>query len=231
MKRYFPHSSFTPCYFGVFVCARTCVCVYVHLVRTNFVISASFPQSSEKLSFYLFLTPQLLEWQLVQFRVALRLLFFVRILRTAYSFSVAGSKRAQSPLPCPSSSIPAAWSSGMAWGLALSSSGHSYIPVILRGLQHLGLRKWVIVWPCKNTGFFILFYFLCSAVLQMYLIKCPSPHTLNQHSPFYSAHKWWNAKGKGGKGRKKREKDAIFFEVSRPAVYLINLYEIFLPKN
>lgn len=28
-----------------------------------------------------------------------------------------------------------------------------------------------------------------------------------------------------------REKVAISFEVSRPAVYLINLYEIFLSKN
>lgn len=115
-------------------------------------------------------------------------------------------KRAQSPLPCPSSSIPAAWSSGMAWGLALSSSGHSYIPLILRGLQHLGLRKWVIVWPCKNTDFF----FFCTVVLQMYLIKCPSPHTLNQHSPFCSAHKWWNANGKGGKGKKKKREGCNF---------------------
>lgn len=32
-------------------------------------------------------------------------------------------------------------------------------------------------------------------------------------------------------GLRGRGEDAVFFEVSSPAVYLINLYEIFLPKN
>lgn len=37
----------------------------------------------------------------------------------------------------------------------------------------------------------------------------------------------WSRPGGLGRGRE----DAIFFEGSSPAVYLINLYEIFLPKN
>lgn len=47
-------------------------------------------------------------------------------------------------------------------------------------------------------------------------------------SVVYSSVRTLRAKerGKGGGGWE----DAIFFEVSRPAVYLINLYEIFLPK-
>lgn len=63
MNRLFLYSLFTLCYFCVLVCMD--MCVYVHLFRINFVSSASFPQAPEKLSFYLFLDPQLLEWQLV----------------------------------------------------------------------------------------------------------------------------------------------------------------------
>lgn len=64
----------------------------------------------------------------------------------------------------------------------------------------------------------------------MYLIKCPLviPTNSTALSTQHTSGRMLKAKEER---EKKREKDAIFFEVSRPAVYLINLYEIFLPKN
>lgn len=79
---------------------------------------------------------------------------------------------------------------------------------------------------------FLLFCFglFFGAVFKMYLIKCPLviPTISTVLSTQHASARMLKAKEERGE---KREKDAIFFEVSRPAVYLINLYEIFLPKN
>lgn len=137
------------------MCLCACTCVYVHLFRMNFVTSASFLQSSEKLSFYLFLTPQIFEWQLVQFIEVFGLPLFIQMLRTMYSFSVAGMKQGlKAPFPAlplpPHPHGPQAW---FAVQPSVHLAIHSSIPVILRGLQHLGLREWVTVWSRKNTDF------------------------------------------------------------------------------
>lgn len=88
--------SFTPCYFCAFQCVQMCVNMFIFLEWTLFFI----PQSSEKLSFCLFLTPQLHERWLVQLGVALRFLLFIQVFRTKYSFSEAGSKQGlKAPIP------------------------------------------------------------------------------------------------------------------------------------
>lgn len=85
-KKVFP--SFTPCYFCAFLCVQMCVGASIFLEWALLFFS----QSSENLSFYLFLTSQLLERQLVRW-LSGSCYLYKQMLRKKYTFSVAGSKQ------------------------------------------------------------------------------------------------------------------------------------------
>lgn len=184
------------------LCISMCsnMCWYVHLLKVNFVVSSTvfgkvvflplpYTPASWKAACTVGSGPQFF----------IQIIKFIQMLRTKFSFSVSGSKQGLKAL-IPAHPFPYHLCSPQThlevW---LGLSGHLYIPVILSGIQHLGLTESIIIWSCKNIVLFAWFgVFICLFVclrgfwcsFANVCDKVSSCHTHNQHTSFYSARKW-----------------------------------------